>query len=217
MDEDGYVNICSGNYYVRMEFTANVGVHGLDGQNKAHLRGGGAKTVVIVRTDDVDVELTGITFEDGDHLACVGCGFAMHHVIFGVDRQAPDLVETVGRVALFQYQLELGGLCRKAHRLVVSAIDLFRFAGRFPLAIDAAEAPRPGHVAAVGIDDLEQVFAPQGLVDRVMHVAGPRSRLQHHLVETEHLGLVISRVIEVHPQGRRRLRKRVGAAEQRNQ
>ncbi len=66
LDEDGYVNICTGDYYVSMEFTANVGVHGLDGQNKVHLMGGGSKTVVVVRTDDIDVELTGITFEDAD-------------------------------------------------------------------------------------------------------------------------------------------------------
>ncbi len=66
LDEDGYVNICSGDYYVRMEFTANVAVHGLDGQNKVHLMGGGTKTMVVIQTDNIDVELTGITFEDGD-------------------------------------------------------------------------------------------------------------------------------------------------------
>ncbi len=66
LDEDGYVNICTGNYYVRMEFTASVDVHGLDGQNKVHLSGGGSKTVAVLRTDDIMVELTGITFENGD-------------------------------------------------------------------------------------------------------------------------------------------------------
>ena len=173
--------------------------------------------VAVAEYEQVDFRCRIAVIEDGDRLPGVGRGFAMHHVILGVDRQPPDFVKIVCRVALLQDQFELVGLRRKADRLVVGAIDLFRFACRFPLAVDAAEASRPGHVAAVGIDDLEQVFAPQGFVDRVMHVAGPGQRLQHHLVETEYLGLVISRMKEVHSQGRGRLRQRVGAAEQRNQ
>ncbi len=66
LDEDGYVNVCTGSYFVTMEFTADVDVHGLDGQDKVTLSGGGNSTIVVIRTDDVDVELTGITFEEGD-------------------------------------------------------------------------------------------------------------------------------------------------------
>ncbi len=66
IDEPGVVQICTGDYFVRLELQADAAVLGLDGQNKVHLRGGGTSTVAVIRTSDIHVRLGGITFEDGD-------------------------------------------------------------------------------------------------------------------------------------------------------
>jgi hypothetical protein len=148
-----------------------------------------------------------------DHPVGIGGRLAMHHVVVRVDRQAPDFIEPVRRIAFLQDEFELVGLCREPHGLVVGAIHVSRLARRFPFAVDAAETPRPGDGAGAGIDDFEQVFAPQCFVDRAVHVAGPWQRLEHDLVQTEYLHLVISGMIEVDTHGGGRFCQRGGGRE----
>ena len=71
-------------------------------------------------------------------------GLMVIHVITRVDRMTPYFLEHIAVPARLQDDLEGTALCRKTYRLVERAIDLSCFAGRFPFAVDAAEASRPG-------------------------------------------------------------------------
>ena len=63
------------------------------------------------------------------------------HVV-RVDHQRPDLVEVVRLVALLEHDLHRRRGAREAQRLRKGAVDLGRFAGRLPLAVDRREAAR---------------------------------------------------------------------------
>jgi hypothetical protein len=75
-----------------------------------------------------------------------------------------------------------------------SAMHLPGFTGGFPLAVNAAETPRPGDFTGPGIDHFEQVFSAHRVVDRLLEIPGKRQRLQHDLVEAEYLRIGTSGV-----------------------
>ena len=138
-------------------------------------------------------------------------GLTVHEDIVGIEFDAPHLFEPVAGTAFLHDELEHRLLCRKPYRLVKCAIDFSRLAGRLPLAVNTAEAARPGNIASVGVDDLEQVFAAVCLVVRLRHVPGPGQGFDDDLVERKHFHLMVAavNVVDAHRGGHLRHRARV--------
>ncbi len=74
----------------------------------------------------------------------------------------PDVAEHVPGVALLDDDAHRRVGSGEAQRLGERAVDVFRFAGRFPLAVDRAEAARVPHRAGRGVGHLEEILAAVG-------------------------------------------------------
>jgi hypothetical protein len=165
--------------------------------------------VAVAEQQQVDFSRRVAAFVDGHDMLCVHRRFTVHENVGGIEFDAPYFLERIAGAAFLHNQLENGFLSRKAHRFVIRAVDLPCFARGFPLSIDTAEAPGPGDLAGLGIDDFEQVLAAVGLVVRLCHVAGPGERFYYDLVQRKHLGLVVTAVNVVDAHRARRARHRM--------
>ena len=137
-----------------------------------------------------------VLFDDDDVLDVCG-RLLMNEIIIRIDSGLPDLVKFVFVIAFADDDIERLLLRRETQGLVKSPVHLSGLCGRFPFAINAAEAARPGHRSRVGIYDCKGVFAAKRRVDRPMHIAGPAEGLQDDLIEAEYFKVSISGVIEI--------------------
>lgn len=69
--------------------------------------------------------------------------------------------------------------------------------GRFPFAVDAAEAPRPGDIAGFRVHNLERIFSAQCLVYRLLQVTRESQRFQHHPIQAEDFNFAVPGVVEI--------------------
>ena len=86
-------------------------------------------------------------------------GFLVHHVVGWVNLSLPDVLKHILCITFPEDQPEYLIRIRQADGLVKRAVQSPRLAGRFPFAIDAAEAAGPDDIPVFRIRGLKHVFA----------------------------------------------------------
>ena len=91
----------------------------------------------------------------------------------------------------------------KAQRLLKRPLRRLSFVRCFPLAIDRSKPARIKKLLRLRVANFEQILAEIRRIDRLLRIAGPGKRLNHHAVDAEHFLRRIAGVVVIEPHRRR--------------
>jgi hypothetical protein len=118
----------------------------------------------------------------------------------GVRERRPNLAKGIFRITLFENDLRGLRGSGKAEGFVKGAVQLLRFVGRFPFAINGTETAGIEEAIAGAVAKFEEVLAEVRFVDGLVAVSRPRARFETDAIQAEEFlrSMASMEIVEAH-------------------